>query len=183
MTLKVGESIARSRQVGASIANLESYFDLLERTLHENDLIHRPCQIFNTDETGVPLDAKPLKVYGTVTQKNFYSVTTGNKKQITVLACTSAGGTCLPPMIVFNRRGLGEGMDEGTVPGTYFAFSPNGWIDTELFETWFFSSLSFVCSSCETTFIINGRTFQPLQSQFHKQSSRRANNSILSSTK
>ena len=29
-------------------------------------------------------------------------------------------------------------MDEDSVPGTLFAFSPKGWIDTELFENWFF---------------------------------------------
>ena len=29
-------------------------------------------------------------------------------------------------------------MDDGTIPGTLFAFSPKGWMDTELFENWFF---------------------------------------------
>ena len=29
-------------------------------------------------------------------------------------------------------------MDDGAIPGTLFAFSPNGWIDTELFENCFF---------------------------------------------
>ena len=81
MTLKTGESISIARQTGASKENLESYFDLLEQTLDNNDLLDRSCQIFNTDETGVPLDPKPLKVYGTVSQKNFYSVSTGNKSQ------------------------------------------------------------------------------------------------------
>ena len=100
-------------------------------------MLHRPCQIFNTDETGVPLDPKPLKVYGTDSQ-NFYSVSTGNKSQITVLPCVSAGGLCLPPMIIYNRKGLGDGMDDGTIPGTLFAFSPKGRMDTELFENWFF---------------------------------------------
>ena len=138
LTLKTGESISKARQTGASKENLESYFDLLEQTLHDNDLLHRPCQIFNTDETGVPLDPKPLKVYGTVSQKNFYSVSTGNKSQITVLACVSAGGLCLSSMIIYNRKGLGDGMDDGTIPGTLFAFSPKGWMDTELFENWFF---------------------------------------------
>ena len=54
LTLKTGESISKARQLGASVENLEKYFDLLEKTLEDNDLLHRPCQIFNTDETGVP---------------------------------------------------------------------------------------------------------------------------------
>ena len=36
-------------------------------------------------------------------------------------------------MLIFNRKGLREGMDDGAIPGTLLAFSPNGWIDTELF--------------------------------------------------
>lgn len=162
LTLKTGESFSRARQVGVSVENLESYFDLLEKTLHDNDLLHRPCQIFNTDETGVPLDPKPLKVFGTVSQKNFYSVTTGNKQQVTVLSCVSAGGFCLPPMIIFNRKGLGEGMDDGIVPGTLFAFSPKGWIDTELFENWFFSSFPHVRTPSQAITFIDGWAFQPL---------------------
>ena len=138
LTLKTGESISRARQIGASIDNLESYFDFLEETLIENDLIHRPCQIFNTDETGVMLDGKPLKVLGTKAQKEFYSVSTGNKGQVIVLACVSVGGACIPPMIILNRKGLREGMTDGEIPGTLYAFSPKGWIDTELFENWFF---------------------------------------------
>ena len=128
LTLKTGESISRARQIGASVESLENYFDILEQTLYDNDLIHRPCQTFNADETGVPLDAKPLKVLGTKTQKNFYSVSTGNKAQVTVPACVSAGGVSLPPMIIFNRKSLGDGIDEDAVPGTLFAFSPKGWM-------------------------------------------------------
>ena len=72
LTLKSGEAISHAREIGASKENLESYFDLLETTLYDNDLINRPCQIFNTDGTGMPLDPKPLKVYGAVSQKNFF---------------------------------------------------------------------------------------------------------------
>ena len=60
------------------------------------------------------------------------------KGQVTALPCVSAAGYCIPPMLIFNRKGLREGMDDGAIPGTLFAFSPNGWIDTELFENWFF---------------------------------------------
>jgi hypothetical protein len=121
LTLRI---VSKARDM-VSTESLENYFDILEQTLIENDLLHCPCQIFNTDETGIPLDPKPLKVYGTLSQKNFYSISTGNKKQI---ACVSAGGVSLPPMVILNRKGLGEGMDEGEIPGTVFAFSPNGWM-------------------------------------------------------
>jgi len=40
---------------------LLSIFDILEVTLLENNLLKNPCQVFNTDETGLPLDPKVLK--------------------------------------------------------------------------------------------------------------------------
>ena len=38
------------------------YYDFLESTLEENDLMDKPCQVFNTDESGMPLDPPSLKI-------------------------------------------------------------------------------------------------------------------------
>ena len=35
---------------------LDNYFDELESTLEANDLLDKPCHIFNMDETGMLLD-------------------------------------------------------------------------------------------------------------------------------
>ena len=48
-------SCARSK---ATCDVIESYFELLGETLHENDLLDKPGQIFNMDESGMPLDPK-----------------------------------------------------------------------------------------------------------------------------
>jgi len=42
--------------------NIDNYFDELESTLEVNEILDKPCQIFNIDETGMPLDPKPLKI-------------------------------------------------------------------------------------------------------------------------
>lgn len=34
---------------------------MLEDTLRENGILDKPCQLFNTDEMGMPLDPKPPK--------------------------------------------------------------------------------------------------------------------------
>jgi len=41
-----------------SILNYKPLLDLLEDTLKENGLMHSPSQIFNVDESGMPLDPK-----------------------------------------------------------------------------------------------------------------------------
>ena len=40
----------------------EQYYDLLKDVLDEFDLEHHPEQIYNMDESGVPLDPRPPKV-------------------------------------------------------------------------------------------------------------------------
>ena len=38
---------------------LNCYFDLLKDVLEKNDLLNCPAQIYNVDESGLPLDHRP----------------------------------------------------------------------------------------------------------------------------
>ena len=115
---------------------INKYFDMLEETIHENGLTHRPAQMFNCNETGLPLTHKPPKVVTHVGQKHPYTVTSNEKAQITVLACRSAAGYCIPPMVIFDRKSLKPEMTIGEVPSTFYGLSQGGWMDSELFEEW-----------------------------------------------
>lgn len=70
------------------------------------------------DETGVPLDPKPLKSIQVKGEKNPSAFSSGSKKQITVVGCVSASGQCLPSMVIFDRKTLNPELAEGEVPGT-----------------------------------------------------------------
>ena len=83
------------------------------------------------------LDPKPPKVVTSIGAKHATCITTGNKTQITVVACCSAGGRALPPMVIFDRLNLKPQWTMGEVPGTVYGLSPKGWIDSELFDLWF----------------------------------------------
>ncbi len=61
----------------------------------------QPCLIFNMDEGGMPLDPMPLKIVTWKGHKNPSNVSGGLKTQITVVGCVSAGGQCLPPMVIW----------------------------------------------------------------------------------
>lgn len=113
------------------------YFDLLERTLAENDLIDKPSQIFNLDETGMPLDPIPPHLVSARGAKHASAVSSGDKSQITVLACCRAAGYSLPPFVILDRVNLKQEFTIGEVPGTVYGLSKKGWIDGELFELWF----------------------------------------------
>lgn len=137
LSLRSAEKLSYSRFVATDPTIIANYFDLLQQTLEEYDLFDSPAQIWNCDETGLPLDHKPPHVIAIKGQKHPRTVTTGNKKQITVLACTSAAGRCIPPLVIFRRKALNDALIEGEVPNTMYGLSNRGWIDAELFHDWF----------------------------------------------
>ena len=114
----------------------QHYFDLLESTLIEYNIGDKPAQIFNMDETGVPLSPDlPKGVFKKGSKA--VAVTSGDKSQLTVVACVSAGGFCIPPMVILDRKTLHPDMTIGELPGTIYGLSSKGWIDSELFKMWF----------------------------------------------
>ena len=72
--------------------------------MEEYDLLQKPCHLFNTDETGLPISPKPLKMVCHTGSKNPCCIDGGSKSQITVVGCVSAAGYCVPPMVVYNRK-------------------------------------------------------------------------------
>ena len=115
---------------------IEQYFDLLEETLTKHDLSDFPAQIYNMDESGVPLDPRPPNVVAEKGQKKVRYRVSGKKDQITVLGCVNAIGQSIPPMVIFEGKYLNHQWTEGEVPGMYYGMSGKGWIDQELFRNW-----------------------------------------------
>ena len=52
---------------------------------------------------------------------------------MTVLACTCANGSVIPPFVIFDRKVLNPELTTGEVPGTIYGLSDKGWINRELF--------------------------------------------------
>ena len=82
------------------------------------------------DKTGLPLAHKPPKVAAHAIKKHPYAVTSGDKSHITILACASASGYTIQPMVVFDRKHLQVEMTVGEVPGTFYRLSDSGWMDS-----------------------------------------------------
>ena len=94
------------------------------------------CYIYNMDETDMPLDHKQPKRIAPKDMKKVYGQLSGNKSQITILACANAVGTVLPPMVIFKGERLNYEWTKGEIPNTIYGMSPQGWIDHELFADW-----------------------------------------------
>ena len=95
-----------------------------------------PGQIYNVDESGMPLDHRPPRVVGRKEKRKIRCHVTRNKAQITVVACVSASGQALPPYVIFDTKQLNHAWTEGKVPVTRYGMSNKGWIDNVLFKGW-----------------------------------------------
>ena len=116
--------------------NMMNYFENLEVCLNEHNLMNFLGQIYNVDETGMPLAHRPPKVVGRKGKRKIRCRVTGNKAQITVVACVSASGQAIPPYVIFDTKQLNLAWTKGEVPGTRYGLSNKGWIDNVLFKDW-----------------------------------------------
>ena len=135
LCLRKGNATANVRMDCLNPEAMKQYFDLLKDVLEENDLMDSPGQIYNIDETGMPLDHRPPKIVTKKGQKKVRYRTSGNKSQITVIGCVSASGHAIPPFVIFDSKSLNKEWTKGEVNGTtYYGMSNKVWVDSELFR-------------------------------------------------
>lgn len=137
LALRTTATLSISRASASSTKCLNEYFDLLESVLNESGLVDHPSLIFNMDETGFPLDPPALKTIHEKGSKNPISLSCGSKQQVTVVACVSACGQAMPPLIIWKRKTMSPEMAKGELYGTMYGFSKNGWMQGKLFDSWF----------------------------------------------
>ena len=136
LSLRTSDALSYCRSNAVDKESLDYYFSLLQRTLEDNNLMNEACYIYNMDETGMPLDHKQPKCIAPKGIKKVHAPSSGNKSQITILACSNAVGTVLPPMVIFKGECLNYEWTKGEIPNTIYGMSPQGWIDHELFAEW-----------------------------------------------
>ena len=137
LVLRKGDSISFLRMDAMNKDTLKQYFDLLEETLKENNLENSPMSIYNVDETGIPLNPKTPKVVTAKSTKKVRYQSTGRKGQLTVVACGNACGQVIPPLIIFDAKNIRHAWTRNEVPGSKYGASDKGWINSDLFESWF----------------------------------------------
>ena len=102
LLLQSAEPLAHHHAITLTREVMDTYFDLLEETVLQNDLVSKPGLIFNCDESGMTLSHRPGRDIAKKGQKHVTALVSGNKTQITVLICASAAGNPIPPMVIFN---------------------------------------------------------------------------------
>ena len=137
LSLRKGDSFPLVRDKVTCRDVFVSYFNLLKQALETSNLMDSPGQLYNCDESGMPLEHKLPKTIAVRGSKKVRQVTSGNKTQITVLGCVNAVGQSIPPMVIFAGKRFNHELSKGEIPGTLYGMSESGWMDQELFSSWF----------------------------------------------
>ena len=158
VTIRVAVPLSVARAKAGDPVVLKGYFDMLEECLRMNNIFDKPGCIFNCDETGIPLNPQCIKVIDKKGSKNPSHITSGDKSQLTVMACTCAAGYFIPPMIIFDRKKFVDSWAEGEVPGTLYGLSQNGWINSQQFHGWFQHFLEYAPQKRPLLLLLDGHS-------------------------
>ncbi len=137
LTLRSAQSLSHSRAVCANPFIIQDYFAKLGALYARLNIISKPMQIFNMDETGISVVHKPGRVFTEVGRRNVWAITLAEKgKTHTILTCVSASGFSMPPYIIYPRKRITDSLKVGALAGTTFRCSDSGWVNSELFMDW-----------------------------------------------
>jgi len=136
LSLRRGDGTANIRMDAVNEETISHYFSLLQDVMQKNGITNSPGQIYNVDESGVPLDPKAPNVVAKTGTKKVRYRSTGRKGQITIVACGSATGQVIPPAVIFEGKNMNHAWQSGGLPGMRYGCSDSGWITTDLFESW-----------------------------------------------
>ena len=96
-----------------------------------------PSNIWNMDETGVTNVHRPHNIIATKGVRQVAKMTSGERGQMVTLICAmNAIGNYLPPMFIFPRVRMVEGLLTGSPPQSVGHANPSRWTDHELFVKW-----------------------------------------------
>jgi hypothetical protein len=143
-------SIARANMI---VEGVKDEF-LKKRSKVITDLKLSGTDIYNVDESDLTL----VNRGGTVTvpkcSKTVFMRNSGDRREniTTVAACSATGTVILPPMIIYKGVRL-----NGAPEDTTFATSLKGYIDSDIFYTWFLRFVSRIPSRCPNL-LLDGHT-------------------------
>ena len=145
LTLRTPHALSFARAKACTDEAIKGFFEKVGGLYARLNLLSKPMQIYNSDETGINVVHKPGRIITEMGKKKVWAVTSGEKgKTHTVVSCVSATGQVIPPMMIYPRVRMSEALKKDAVPGTLFACSKSGWINQELYLEWFRFFISII---------------------------------------
>ena len=138
LTLRSPQSLSYARAKATNPKILEDFFAKLGSIYARLNLLTKPMQVYNVDETGINITQHKGKVVATYGRRNVHRVVAADKgKNHTVVTCGSASGHVIPPMIIFPRVRIPSKFHANAPPGSLLAAQKKGWVNAVLYLQWF----------------------------------------------
>ncbi|XP_069693143.1 tigger transposable element-derived protein 1-like [Periplaneta americana] len=128
---------SHARATGFNREEVHKFFDLLDSLFAQHQFSAE--RVFNVDETGLSVvQSKIPQIIGLKGKRQIGALTAAERGSLmTVIVCMSAGGSFVPPMIIFPRKNMSQHLMRGAPPGSISACHPSGWVQSNLFKQWF----------------------------------------------
>ena len=140
LSLKKPEHLQKLRKDARRPEIVYNFFEQLKKVVTESNLDSegKSSFVFNADESGFNSDPNRVRGIGTK-GKALCRISGGSgRESTTVLACVSADGKALPPLIIFKGAAVqARWTSNAAYPGTLYGTSKNGWMEEPQFFQWF----------------------------------------------
>ncbi|XP_026821556.1 uncharacterized protein LOC113559960 [Rhopalosiphum maidis] len=125
ISLCTPEGTSLNRVSSFNETNVRLFYKNLEETMNKFKLNNKCTRIFNVDKTGITTVQKPSRILGPKGQKQVESMISWKRgKNVTVVCCTNAAGSLIPPMFIYPR--VSKLLGRGGPAGSLYECSKNG---------------------------------------------------------
>ncbi|XP_076805955.1 uncharacterized protein LOC143449578 [Clavelina lepadiformis] len=137
LSLRTPEPTSAARARGFNRVSVGKFFALLGEVMNLHHFKHH--NVFNVDKTGITtVQTKQSKVLALKGKKQVGSITSAERGTLcTAVICMSAGGSYVPPYLIFPRQRMKPELLDGTPPGTGYSCHPSGLMQLDIFTSWF----------------------------------------------
>lgn len=138
LSIRKSQGLSLARSEGMNREEATAFFNLLSNIYSEFNFFDHPENIFNMDETGFQLNNEAGPVIATKGAKDVHTIISSERgENVSIVACCSAEGRFLPPVIIFKgvreKKEFGDGLPAGA---KVYMNQKSSFITSELFFKW-----------------------------------------------
>lgn len=138
LAIRESQGLSLARSEGMNRSEVTSFFNILTDVFTQYDMLNTPGKIFNMDETGYQINNEAGTVIATKGAKNVHTLISSERgENVSIIACCSADGTFLPPVVIFKGVREKKEFSDGLPPGSkVFMNQKSSYITSDLFFKW-----------------------------------------------